>query len=102
MDPVRDLTIVSEELRLKDIEFVEKDLERLKKLTRRGGQSLEMKKLIEEQATVQKILEHLKSGKDVRNKGWNSKEVSNFHKRLDLDRKTPSDFFRDSSVRKGP
>jgi len=44
VDPVRDLEIISEELRIKDIEFVEKALENLAKLTRRGGQSLEMKK----------------------------------------------------------
>merc|ERR1712225_129538 len=37
VDPVRDLTIISEELRIKDIEFTEKALEASKKLTRRGG-----------------------------------------------------------------
>ena len=34
-----------------------------------------MKKLKEEQATVEKILEHLKSGKDVRKNNWQPKEV---------------------------
>ena len=76
MDPVRDLTIISEELRIKDIEFVEKALENLKKQTRRGGQSLEMKKLKEEEATVEKILAWLKDGKDVRKEHWTPKEVS--------------------------
>jgi obg-like ATPase 1 len=57
VDPIRDLDIIAEELRLKDIEFVEKSHEKLVKETRRGGQSLEMKKLKEEQATVEKILE---------------------------------------------
>ena len=76
VDPIRDLTIISEELRIKDIEFVEKALEALKKQTRRGGQSLEMKKLKEEEATVEKILELLKSGKDVRKENWSPKEVS--------------------------
>ncbi|MCJ1461676.1 Obg-like ATPase [Pseudocyphellaria aurata] len=75
VDPVRDLTIISEELRIKDIEFVEKSLENLKKQTRRGGQSLEMKKLKEEEATVEKILDWLKQGKDVRKENWTSKEV---------------------------
>ncbi|KAH0537631.1 hypothetical protein FGG08_005582 [Glutinoglossum americanum] len=75
VDPVRDLGIISEELRIKDIEFVEKALEGLKKLTARGGQSLEMKKLKEEQATVEKILEWLGSGKDVRKGSWSPKEV---------------------------
>lgn len=75
VDPVRDLNIISEELRLKDIEFVEKAHEKLVKETRRGGQSLEMKKLKEEQATVEKILDMLKNGKDVRKGDWSPKEV---------------------------
>ena len=76
VDPVRDLRIISEELRIKDIEFVEKALENLSKQTRRGGQSLEMKKLKEEEATVEKILAWLKDGKDVRKNSWAPKEVS--------------------------
>ena len=75
VDPIRDLNIISEELRIKDVEFVEKALENLKKQTRRGGQSLEMKKLKEEEATVEKILELLNNGKDVRNENWGPKEV---------------------------
>jgi len=75
VDPTRDLTIISEELRIKDIEFVEKALENVKKQTRRGGQSLEMKKLREEEATVEKILNLLKEGKDVRKENWTPKEV---------------------------
>ena len=75
VDPVRDLNIISEELRFKDIEFVEKALENLKKQTRRGGQSLEMKKLKEEEATTEKILKLLQDGKDVRHQHWDPKEV---------------------------
>ena len=75
MNPTRDLDIISEELRIKDIEFVEKAAENLAKQTRRGGQSLEMKKLKEEEATALKILEWLKSGKDVRKGDWGPKEV---------------------------
>ena len=75
VDPLRDLDIISEELRIKDIEFTEKALENLKKQTRRGGQSLEMKKLKEEEATVEKILAHLNEGKDVRKNNWSPKEV---------------------------
>ncbi|KAE8412752.1 GTP-binding protein YchF [Aspergillus pseudocaelatus] len=75
VDPARDLTIISEELRVKDIEFVEKALEGLTKQTKRGGQSLEMKKLREEEATVAKVLEHLKAGNDVRKADWSPKEV---------------------------
>jgi obg-like ATPase 1 len=79
VDPLRDLDIIAEELRLKDIEFVEKALEKLVKETRRGGQSLEMKKLKEEQATVEKILAMLKDGKDVRKGNWSPKEVRTHH-----------------------
>jgi len=75
VDPVRDLNIISEELRIKDIEFTEKALDSVTKLTKRGGQSLEMKKLKEDQATVEKVLELLKSGKDVRRENWGPKEV---------------------------
>ncbi|KAG7104069.1 Obg-like ATPase 1 [Verticillium longisporum] len=75
VNPTRDLDIISEELRLKDIEFVEKALEAQKKKTRSGGQSLEMKKMIAEQDTIQKIIDWLKDGKDVRKGNWTSKEV---------------------------
>lgn len=76
VDPVRDLDIISEELRIKDIEFVEKAYENIVKLTKRGGQSLEMKKMKEEQATIEKVLQWLKDGKDVRHGDWSPKEVS--------------------------
>ena len=75
VDTVRDLTIISEELRIKDIEFTEKALDNLKKLTRRGGQSLEMKKLKEEEACVEKVLALLQGGGDVRKGNWSAKEV---------------------------
>lgn len=75
VNPTRDLDIISEELRLKDIEFVEKALENQKKKTRQGGQSLEMKKWREEEATIEKVLAWLKEGKDVRKNSWTPKEV---------------------------
>jgi obg-like ATPase 1 len=78
VNPVRDLEIISEELRIKDIEFVEKALENLKKQTRRGGQSLEMKKLKEDEATVEKVLALLQGGGDVRKGDWGPKEVREF------------------------
>ncbi|KAI5298971.1 2-hexaprenyl-6-methoxy-1,4-benzoquinone methyltransferase [Ascosphaera pollenicola] len=75
VDPVRDLNIIAEELRIKDIEFVEKQLDALSKQTRRGGQSLEMKKMKEEEATTQKVLDYLKEGNDIRKGDWSPKEV---------------------------
>ena len=76
VDPIRDLSIISEELRIKDIEFVEKHLEGVRKITGRGGQSLELKAKKEEEVTVTKVLAHLQSGKDVRKGEWNNKEVT--------------------------
>jgi len=76
VNPTRDLDIISEELRIKDIEFVEKSLDAVSKLTKRGGQSLEMKKLKEEQTTIEKVLQFLKDGKEVRHGDWGPKEVS--------------------------
>lgn len=76
VNPVRDLQIINDELRIKDIEFVEKNLDALKKLTGRGGQSLEMKKLKEEQSIVESVLSCLvDEKKDVRKKNWGNKEV---------------------------
>ncbi|KAI5868251.1 putative GTP-binding protein [Durotheca rogersii] len=75
VNPVRDLDIIAEELRLKDIEFVEKALENSKKKTRVGGQSLELKRAKEEEATIEKVLAWLKDGKDVRKGTWTPKEV---------------------------
>lgn len=76
VNPVRDLQIINDELRIKDIEFVEKNLDALKKLTGRGGQSLEMKKLKEEQSIVESVLSWLvDEKKDVRKKNWGNKEV---------------------------
>lgn len=82
VDPVRDLNIISDELRIKDIEFVEKNLEGLRKQTARGGQSLEMKKLKEEQAIVESVLAFLQSGKEVRKGNWAPKEVEVINKLL--------------------
>jgi obg-like ATPase 1 len=75
VDPIRDLEIIAEELRIKDTEFVTKSLEALKKQTNRGGQSLEMKKMKEEQAIVESVLKCLEEKTDVRKKDWGNKEV---------------------------
>ncbi|KAI3331706.1 P-loop containing nucleoside triphosphate hydrolase protein [Xylariaceae sp. AK1471] len=75
VDPVRDLDIIADELRTKDIEFTEKAIENQKKKTRVGGQSLEVKKAKEEEAIMEKVLAWLKDGKDVRKGNWTPKEV---------------------------
>ena len=71
------MDIISTELRLKDIEWVEKHLDGLKKTGRSlGNSSLADKQKKEEIATVQKIYDVLtKENKDVRKHEWTGKEV---------------------------
>ena len=52
VNPTRDMEIIQNELRLKDIEWVEKALEALKKTTRLGGKTLADKAKAEELASV--------------------------------------------------
>ncbi|QLQ80383.1 hypothetical protein HG537_0D03840 [Torulaspora globosa] len=75
VDPVRDLQIINEELRLKDIEFSEKALENALKIAKRGGQSLEVKQKKEEAALIEKIIKLLQDGQRVANQNWSPKEV---------------------------
>ncbi|KAL6926829.1 Obg-like ATPase [Hanseniaspora valbyensis] len=75
VNPARDLEIVAHELRLKDIEFAEKHLEAVLKITRKGGQSLEVKQKREEAALVEKIIELLKNGQRIYNQNWAPKEI---------------------------
>jgi obg-like ATPase 1 len=75
VNPVRDLEIISNELRLKDIEFVEKHLENVLKITRRGGQSLEVKQKKEEAELCERIIQLLKDGHRVANQNWTPKQV---------------------------
>lgn len=95
VDPLRDMEIIQTELRLKDIEWVEKHVEGLK----RTGRSLNSTSLADKakkeeivsdligfigvfwshyqvQATVEKVLKTLsEDNKDVRKADWNNKEV---------------------------
>ena len=78
VNPLRDMEIISTELRLKDIEWVEKALDSAKSKARAAGNvSLEDKKKKEEAATIEKVLHLLKDeNRDVRKGDWNNKEVS--------------------------
>ena len=80
VNPVRDMEIISTELRLKDIEWVEKTIEVLKKQVRScGNVSLADKAKKEELATVEKIYKVLtEENRDVRKGTWTNKEVSRF------------------------
>ncbi|KAG5635480.1 hypothetical protein H0H81_011083 [Sphagnurus paluster] len=77
VDPLRDMEIIQTELRLKDIEWVEKALENLKRAGRAlNSTSLADKAKKEEIATVEKILKVLTvDGKDIRKAEWNNKEI---------------------------
>jgi obg-like ATPase 1 len=78
VDPVRDMEIISTELRLKDTEWLEKEVERLKKVVRScGSVSLADKAKKEELATVERVLKHVaEDNRDVRKGTWTNKEVS--------------------------
>lgn len=75
VDPVRDLDIISTELRLKDIEFCNKALEAAQKVAKRGGQSLEVKQKKEEIVLIERIIKLLEDGQRVANQEWTPKEV---------------------------
>ncbi|EPS96720.1 hypothetical protein FOMPIDRAFT_1167253 [Fomitopsis schrenkii] len=77
VDPLRDMEIIQTELRLKDIEWVEKHLDGLKKSGRSlGSNSLADKAKKEEIATVERIYKTLTvDQKDVRKADWTNKEV---------------------------
>ncbi|KAK0486280.1 P-loop containing nucleoside triphosphate hydrolase protein [Armillaria novae-zelandiae] len=77
VDPTRDMSIIQTELRLKDIEWVEKQLDGLKKTGRSlNSTSLADKAKKEEIATVEKILKALSvDEKDVRKQDWSNKEI---------------------------
>ncbi|KZT06020.1 GTP-binding protein YchF [Laetiporus sulphureus 93-53] len=77
VDPIRDMEIIQTELRLKDIEWVEKHLDGLKKSGRSlGSNSLADKAKKEEIATVEKIYKVITvENKDVRKADWTNKEI---------------------------
>ncbi|GME77941.1 unnamed protein product [Ambrosiozyma monospora] len=72
---IKDLEIIANELRLKDIEFAQKHLEGIEKITKRGGQSLEVKQKKEEAKLVERIIKLLEDGQRVANQNWTPKEV---------------------------
>ncbi|EJU04665.1 GTP-dependent nucleic acid-binding protein engD [Dacryopinax primogenitus] len=76
VNPLRDMDIISNELRLKDMEWVEKKLDDLKKTGRSlGPNSVEGKKRQEEINCVEKIFALLQDNKDVRKGEWGNKEI---------------------------
>lgn len=77
VNPIRDMEIISTELRLKDIEWVEKKLEAMKKGKPLTNTSLADKAKKEEIACTEKVLDLIKNqNRDVRKGDWTNKEVS--------------------------
>ncbi|OMJ26187.1 Obg-like ATPase 1 [Smittium culicis] len=75
IDPTRDLEIIHNELRLKDIELLKKIVDVLEKKLRTGSGGTADKDKKDECAFLKKLLEFLEEGNDVRNGNWNNKEV---------------------------
>jgi len=71
VDPVRDLEIIRDELRLKDVAALEKLIEPLEKEVKRDGKAKEKKDRLE---IMNKILEFVKE-KEARFGAWSTKEI---------------------------
>lgn len=61
VDPVRDKEIIDTELQLKDMELLERKLERTKKMTKGGN-----KEAVRQVAIIEKFIEHVSQGKNMR------------------------------------
>lgn len=73
VDPIRDLEIIREELRLKDVEFLKKQLELAKKALR-GHETDKARKF--EVDTLEKLLSWVdEQGKSVKHGDWSAKEI---------------------------
>ncbi|MCD7457484.1 hypothetical protein HAX54_035195, partial [Datura stramonium] len=71
VDPVRDLEIISEELRLKDIEFMERRIEDVEKSMKRSND----KQLKIEHELCLRVKASLEEGKDVRLGDWKAADI---------------------------
>merc|ERR1712110_865811 len=80
VDPVRDIQIINDELRLKDLQAIKKPLDDMEKLYVRGND----KKYKDEFDTLVKVREGLEAGKHVRFLEWSEKEIDILNKHLFL------------------
>ena len=85
LDPIRDIGIINHELRQKDIAQAEKALENLAAELKR--QPKDKKRVEEELACIQTVLDLSQNGKDVRNQEWSGKEIEFLNKHLFLSSK---------------
>jgi obg-like ATPase 1 len=81
VNPIRDLEIIGEELRLKDLSYLEGALDKLEKLAIRGNDKSK-KPEYECLQKVKQILEEEK--KFVRQHEWNEKDIESLNKHLFL------------------
>ncbi|GFR99738.1 Obg-like ATPase 1 [Elysia marginata] len=72
VDPSRDLDIIHNEIRLKDLEYLKKQIEPLERSVVRGGGD---KKKKEEYDVLKKVQELLEADKWVRTRTWDVKEI---------------------------
>jgi len=82
VDPVDDIEIITSELRAKDIEFMENELERLKKAARSAGNDKKkLKELEQEIETVDKVIAWMQDGKEVRNgmDVWTARDIDHIN-----------------------
>ncbi|KAG2395493.1 Obg-like ATPase [Vigna angularis] len=71
VDPVRDLEIITEELRLKDVEFMERKIEDVEKSMKRSND----KQLKIELECCQRVKALLQEGKDIRLGEWKAADI---------------------------
>lgn len=71
VDPVRDLETITEELRLKDIDFMSKKIEDLEKSMKRSND----KQLKIEHELCERVIKHLQDGKDIRLGDWKAADI---------------------------
>ena len=81
VDPIRDIETISTELRAKDIQQAERVIETLENELKRAK---EKRRLEEELAVVQKVVELSKEGSDVRNHEWAARDIEYLNKHLFL------------------
>lgn len=83
IDPVRDLDIIHQELRMKDIAQVNKWLAANEKIAERGGPSAkELKEEVEVMRKVKAMLEDETAPRDVRAGTWTAKEIEILNRHL--------------------
>lgn len=80
VDPVRDIQIINDELRLKDLQAIEKPMQEMEKLYVRGNN----KTLKTEYETLERVKKCLNDGNHIRFQEWNDNEIDILNKYLFL------------------